>query len=122
MEQQHNGRENMAEEEPVIPNWRQKFTAHSQLKLTTEDAPDTEAVAHLRRAGLRQECLACFEHGFTSHTEHDVGVHAEAGRRVGDFITLSNRGWALAVSRSSFAACGRSRDSACDRQARCERL
>ena len=60
----------------LVLNWRQKFTARSQLKLAIEDVPDTGLPRPYTPEIYRQKCSALFEHVFESYPERDAGVCA----------------------------------------------
>lgn len=60
----------------LVLNWRQKSTARSQLKLSIEDALDTNLPRAYTPELYRQKCSAVFEHVYESYPERDAGVYA----------------------------------------------
>ena len=65
--------------ELLVLNWRQKFAARSQLKLTIEDTLDIGLPRAYTPELFQQKCAAVFEHVYESYPERNAGVYAMAG-------------------------------------------
>ena len=60
----------------LVINWRQKFTARSQLKLAIEDTLDTGLPKIYLPALYQQKCSIVFEHIYESYPQSGEGVYA----------------------------------------------
>ena len=60
----------------LVLNWRQKFAARSQLKLTIEDTLDKVLPRTYTPELYQQKCSAVFEHVYESYPERDAGIYA----------------------------------------------
>jgi len=62
----------------LVPNWRQKSTARSQLKLTIEDTLDIGLLRAYDKPLYEQKCSALFEPIYESYPERVAAVYAAA--------------------------------------------
>ena len=59
----------------LVLNWKQKFSARSQLKITIEHLLDTGLPRAYTPEIYREKCTSLFEHFYESYPERDANIY-----------------------------------------------